>query len=483
MGGTQFYFTGSTYPVFNMPLGSESLPTNQLNIKNIIFMIENPASAQANTVWAFNCDGWNAGTWNNVFWINDAFVSSVPTVTPHIKGLTLKPGWDHDRLQINSMTILAFGGNVAEFYADHLLVGTLTIGNCSGAIAGDVGYNLVLDDMYHQIQRLDLYASSHGIYINSTYHEQVIDSLSTEGAFVDVITCASIGKVKVGTYQRNNTSSIDSTLWSNANIDQLCYDSPPGYGGRVNSTQGIGIGGIKNVSQLLPLLGDVCGLWPLFENTTSTAIKDYSLNGYNAVASKNTRDFATPGIIKGCSNVVTVKSGEYFTVNDNNNFTFGNGAIDSPFSVGIAVYNIDYEWGGGLVTKYAPGQKEWRLSFDPHCDRVQFELYDNTGGGYKIWLSTTIALNTWHILTATFDGTTPIIYDNGIPLVTTLTYTADTYTAMRNTTSKLGIGCDGDGTGEAEGTKLAWAFLTAKNLSVTEVWSITRILKDALELP
>ena len=61
-------------------------------------------------------------------------------------------------------------------------------------------------------------------------------------------------------------------------------------------------------------------------------------------------------------------------------------------------------------------------------------------------------------------------------------YSSGAYVAMVDGTGPVGLGCQGDGSYGANG-KLSWPIITAKELSANDVWIITQLLKEALELP
>ena len=489
LGGTEFFFTGTTYPVFNVPQNGEGDCATILNLSNLTFVIANPAEEQANTVYAYLLDGWCAGTLNNIYWLSDVAVYYETGIWDyaHIKGLSIQNSSVHDRLRITSMTVAGFMDYMLTLESSHLKIEMMTLG-CGGlAAAGDGTYALRVENEGVMIDRLHLMAVRGGISTSGMSQAVEIGVLSNEG--VSGSSLFDGAPINIGYLQIVHPNTFDSSQLSGANIQNVSYANEIGYGGVVNSKQGWGIGGRDTVNQLLPILGDVRGLWPLFDCTNTTTVTDYSPKGHNGVATQNTNAFTTVPLIKGCSVVYSmtpVGSGESVTVADSADFTFGNGSTDSPFSAICYFKPHTFPTQSLLIAKSNEAdQIEWSL-YVVASGKLYFQLYDNVnGGGLRRLYNTALIADTDYIGTITYDGSANLtgmkIYLNGVRVDDTSEYFGS-YTAMTNTTSALGIGCS-HVSGHLVDAKMSWAMVTGKELSTNEVWNVTQILKSALQIP
>jgi len=134
---------------------------------------------------------------------------------------------------------------------------------------------------------------------------------------------------------------------------------------------------------------------------------------------------------------------DYATVDDTPRLSFGDGAVDSDFSVSCwmkANSLIPYQT---LVGKHETGiGKEYRL-FLWTTGKVYSALFDDsTGGVIARYYSTVLLVDTWYHVVSTYDGTgiTGIkIYIDGVRR-DDHNYIAGAYTAMEDTDTKLLIG-------------------------------------------
>jgi hypothetical protein len=494
MGGTQFYFTGTTYPVFNVPLSTgETLPSTGISLTDIAFVVKNPAAQQVNTVFAFNLDGWHSGIWRNVYWLSDVAVYNPstpvnPWQTANIKGLSAQPGYDFDRLYIESMTVSGFQTDMVTFDANQLEIGTLTLACYSQNAAGDNGYGLVAKRFVH-INVLQFSQTGKGIYVAPTnYSGVVIDTMRVEN-MIGTPWIANSGPVHITNLESYQASMADIpfSTFSNATVDKAWY-SQNSYGGRVNSTQGVGMGAIKTVDQLQAILGDTRGLWACTEGS-GTTVKDYSTKSHNLTASKDLHTFDVLPLIKGNSGVYSFKGAdtESLMVADSSDFTFGNGSNDSPFSV-IAVINKHTTSDQIIISKAAvlgaASGKEWWLDTESSGKVCAYVSDKASNGNLHAITDAALTNDTWYVLIVTYDGsgssTGLKIYINGVLPAQTNAETG-TYTAMNNTTADLYIARPADVYGYYEG-KGTWFSVTAKELNPQEVFHVTQILSNALEL-
>jgi hypothetical protein len=107
---------------------------------------------------------------------------------------------------------------------------------------------------------------------------------------------------------------------------------------------------------------DMIGRWPMDENEASKNVFDHTGNGHHGAADSNTAALAAEGKVGGCFDFSGI---DYVRVADHADFTFGNGASDSPFSISAWVY---YNGGSGTQTVISKdgllaGSREWNLLF------------------------------------------------------------------------------------------------------------------------
>jgi hypothetical protein len=161
---------------------------------------------------------------------------------------------------------------------------------------------------------------------------------------------------------------------------------------------------------------------------------------------------------------------------DSNSYSFGNGTVDTPFSVGAwirpnaIVTNV-------IMGKYdsAGNLEEWRFFIDS-AGKLSLELHDASASATEIAASTSaLTIGQWINVVATYDGgeTDPVVnlYVNGVLANDGTTTESGTYTAMENTAAPLTVGCSGvTATPVAEfHGRIALPFLTGKALSAAEV--------------
>ena len=139
---------------------------------------------------------------------------------------------------------------------------------------------------------------------------------------------------------------------------------------------------------------------------------------------------------------------DYIDLGDSDDFSFGNGTTDSPFSISIWV-NFSSIGGStfkGIIGKDNGAQREWAL-LDNNSGRLRIFL-KNQGGGNQQSIDTTsvLSINTWYHIVATYNGVGGnnaadglTLYLNGIEETPT-NIIKNTYVAMSNTIAPLTIG-------------------------------------------
>ena len=138
-------------------------------------------------------------------------------------------------------------------------------------------------------------------------------------------------------------------------------------------------------------------------------------------------------------------SSDYIDCGDSDDFSFGNGVTDSPFSISAWV-NIETATNGGIVSKFltSTATKEWM--FELKADRkLRFFLSDLYGQVTHASSSTALSLNTWYHVVATYDGRGGHNANLGMNIYInnfseSLVYATQNYNAMQNTNQPVEIG-------------------------------------------
>jgi hypothetical protein len=132
---------------------------------------------------------------------------------------------------------------------------------------------------------------------------------------------------------------------------------------------------------------------------------------------------------------------DYLNLGDSNDFSFGDGSTDSPFSVSLWA-KINTGTKAPLFAKSAT-DKEYHI-LTSAADKLRIRLYDNSTGGYiQNQMNTAISTTGWHNYIFTYDGSglhtgIKIYVDGSAPAQTGSL--SGTYTAMENTSADLRIG-------------------------------------------
>jgi hypothetical protein len=135
---------------------------------------------------------------------------------------------------------------------------------------------------------------------------------------------------------------------------------------------------------------------------------------------------------------------DYVDLGDSDDFSFGNGTTDSPFSISAWI-KMDDASAFRVATKYENANREYLFTTDS-SDRLSLALYDNSNGT-RIQRKYNTALTSfqgqWINVVGTYDGSSLSsginIYLNGTR-VDDIDGNLGTYIAMENTTQPLEIG-------------------------------------------
>jgi len=162
---------------------------------------------------------------------------------------------------------------------------------------------------------------------------------------------------------------------------------------------------------------------------------------------------------------------------DHANYTFGNGTVDTPFSVGAWI-RPNAIASNTIMAKYSATVREWRFWIDGD-GKLDLELYDESADTTEIAASTSaLTLGQWQFVVASYDGTesAPVVnlYVDGTLANDGTTAETGAYVAMEDTATPLTVACSGvtaTPVNEFHG-RMALPFITGKALSAAEVTTL-----------
>jgi len=135
---------------------------------------------------------------------------------------------------------------------------------------------------------------------------------------------------------------------------------------------------------------------------------------------------------------------------DKDEYSFGNGSLDSPFSIEL-YFNCDNVGSGasfkGFIGKDNISYREWALLIVSSTKKVRVFIKSQGGGSQQsIDTTSTLLNNTWYHVVATYDGiggnnayTGLKLYLNGA-FESATSVVGSPYTAMSNTSANLTVG-------------------------------------------
>lgn len=186
--------------------------------------------------------------------------------------------------------------------------------------------------------------------------------------------------------------------------------------------------------------------WRLNDNAASATVID-SVDGHNGTYKDGSGDIYTStsdvtGVINGA---LDFDGDEYVEIADSNDFSFGDGTDDSPFSISVWVY-MDSAASFRIISKYTTGNFEWELLFVN--SKLYFSFYKK--GDAAIYQSryynTALSAGQWYHIVATYDGSGGVTAHDGIKIYIDEVRKDDTddnagtYVAMDDGTAPVWIG-------------------------------------------
>ena len=260
--------------------------------------------------------------------------------------------------------------------------------------------------------------------------------------------------VYVNGIKQTETATVDASDHSN-NLIIGAYNTSGAYAfsGIIDETK------IYNYARTNEqILQDVNGGHPVIGTPVGSAVLQLSLSeGYGSIAHDisprgNNGTLGTGSSAPSWTNdgkfgkALSFDGNDYLNVSDSDDFTFGNGTTDSPFTVSAWINTSDATQ-GTIVGKFddtSGDQKREFLLYLSSSDYLTFEINDETAGGYiaRSW-ATAFPENTWHHVLGVYDGSGVEsgikIYVDGVQKDDTSS-SSGSFTAIQNTTSSVEIG-------------------------------------------
>ena len=247
---------------------------------------------------------------------------------------------------------------------------------------------------------------------------------------------------------------------------------------------------LSHLTSIMGILGTTApSLWPCLEKTgalvSGLSVGDLIPSETAGAAEVLEDDFAPYEHPGGVFSYHFHPTGDHhFAGIDHANFTFGDGTIDSPFSVGAFILP-NAVVSNAIITKYSATVREWRFWIDADS-KLDLELYDESADTTEIATSTAVlVVGRPYFVVASYNGgeTAPVInlYVNGELANDGSSAETGAYVAMEDTATPLLVGSGGvtaTPANEFHG-RIALPFVTGKALSqaeVTALYNIYRVL-------
>ena len=233
------------------------------------------------------------------------------------------------------------------------------------------------------------------------------------------------------------------------------------------------------VADLLRVLGDCRLLW-LPNLTDTTASTDRSRHAGTITWSESLVSWDTPRARLG-SGVAVAFNGtdEEGDMPDSAYMSFGNGAVDSPFSVGALIKPDVNNAAMSIVVKSSSATaEEWALELDSSGQPSLVLTDESASASIGRRDATAIGTAAWVLLVATYDGSgasTGLKVYVDAALLDDTDVNSGTYTAMEDTAGVTSIGKRYSTQERFFDGSIAFAFVTGTQLDVDDVWAIKEL--------
>lgn len=250
---------------------------------------------------------------------------------------------------------------------------------------------------------------------------------------------------------------------------------------------------VSQVYNIVGGSGDAIRLFFLPRTTDTTTVTDAAKDGKTITASESIAAFDTPSSDKGAGYVVNLNgTDEEFSIADDNDHSFGDGATDEPFSVFTVVKPTAAAAEQDIASRYdlttGVTIREWRLFIDA-SENPFFDVWDDSASA-RIGRSdaTVLTDETWVTLAGTYDGggSEPGVrlYKDGVRADDTA-HSTGTYVAMENEATPTRIGASESTAGAAAlfwNGSIALVIVTAGQLSEDQVFALHEAASSFFDL-
>jgi len=251
---------------------------------------------------------------------------------------------------------------------------------------------------------------------------------------------------------------------------------------------------MRHLSAIMSILGTTKpALWPCLESTgllvSGIAPTDLAPAETAGAAEALEDDFAPYAHVGGVHSYHFHPTGDHHMAGgaDHANYSFGNGTVDSPFSVGAWILPNAINT-NVIIAKYdsAGNLEEWRLFIDSN-GKLSLELHDASASATEIAVSDdALVVGQQHFVVATYDGgeAAPVVnlYVDAQLVNDGATTESGSYVAMEDTAAPLTVGCSGVTAipvAEFHG-RISMPFIAGKALTAAEVASLYGIYQSLL---
>lgn len=252
---------------------------------------------------------------------------------------------------------------------------------------------------------------------------------------------------------------------------------------------------LVNLNNILSILGTTKpSLWPFLEKTgllvSGISVGDLIPSETAGAAEALEDDFSPILHSGGIYSYHFHPTGDHHLAGiDHANFSFGNGTVDSPFSVGALILpNAINE--NAIISKYnsAGNLEEYKFGIDAN-GKLELELHDASASATEIAISdNAIVIGKAVFVCATYNGdeAAPVIklYANSVLDNDGSSVETGAYVAMEDTATPLLVGCSGvtaTPLNEFHG-RIGLPFITGKELNQAEVSALNDIYRDMFGL-
>lgn len=196
--------------------------------------------------------------------------------------------------------------------------------------------------------------------------------------------------------------------------------------------------------------------WKLNDNAATQAVDDdVAVVPHDGVLTpSNTEDVTAVGLTN-MTPCFDFSASEAVEVSDNAALSFGNGTVDSPFSISAWVFVTDTIINQRILSKYNQNAKrEWMLQMTAD-EKIRVDLADQSESAYPSREMDNPLSTGWHHIVSVYAGQSTsgstaadfiTIYVDG-SVVDSTAFNIANYDAMEDLTGKVAIGANYDGTG------------------------------------